>query len=47
MKEHDDIYVAIVKKCTLDGANTFTLMKHKHKRHTHEWRHHGCNVVLR
>jgi len=36
MKEHEDIYVAAVKKYTLDGDNTFTLMKHKHKRHTNE-----------
>jgi len=27
MKEHEDRYVAIMKKHTLDGANTFTLMK--------------------
>jgi len=39
--------MAVVEKHTLDGANTFTLMKHKHKGHTHEWRHHDCyDVVL-
>jgi len=26
--------VAVVEKCTLGGANTFTVMKHKHKEHT-------------
>jgi len=36
MKEHEDIYVALVEKYTLDGAHAFTLMKHKHIRHTHE-----------
>jgi len=36
------------RKYTLDGANTFTLMKHKHKGHTNEWRHHDYyNVVMR
>jgi len=25
--------VEVVEKYTLDGANTITLMKHKHKRH--------------
>jgi len=29
MKEHEDTYVAVVEKYTLDGANTFTLMKYK------------------
>jgi len=30
-----------------DGANTFTLMKHKFLRHVHERRHHAYyNVVL-
>jgi len=33
MKEHEDIYVAIVEKYTFDGAHTFTLMKHKHIGH--------------
>jgi len=48
MYELEDIYVEVVKKYTLDGANTFTLMKHKHKGHTHDWRHHYFhNVVLR
>ena len=28
--------MAVVEKYTLDGANTNTLMKHKHKGHTHE-----------
>jgi len=36
MKEYEDIYVAVVEKYTLDGANIFTLMKHKHIRRTHE-----------
>jgi len=31
MKEHENTYVAVVEKYMLDGANTFTLMKHKHK----------------
>jgi len=36
------------REYTLDGANTFTLMKHKLLRHTHERRHHAYyNVVLR
>jgi len=26
MKEHEDIYVAVVEKYTLEGANTLTLM---------------------
>jgi len=34
MKEHEDIYVAVGEKYALDGANTFTLMKHKLLRHT-------------
>jgi len=29
------IQVAVVEKYTLDGAATFTSMKHKHRRHTH------------
>jgi len=28
--------VAVVEKYTLDGANTFTLMKHKLKGHMHD-----------
>jgi len=36
MNKHEDILVAVVEKHTLDGANTFTLMKHKHKGHTHK-----------
>jgi len=36
MKEHEDILMAVVDNYTLDGANTFTLMKHKHKWHTNE-----------
>jgi len=36
MKEHEDIYVAVVEKYTLDGATTYILMKHKHVGHTHE-----------
>ena len=48
MKEHEDIFVAVVEKHALDGANTFILMKHKHKGHTPEWRHqHYYDVVLR
>jgi len=30
MKEHQDRYVVVAEKCTLDGANTITLMKHNH-----------------
>jgi len=29
----------------LDGANTFTLMKHKLLKHTHEWCHHDYYIV--
>jgi len=29
------IHVTVVEKYTLDGAATFTSMKHKHRRHTH------------
>jgi len=36
MKVHEDIFVEVIEKYTLDGANTFTLMKQKHKGHTHE-----------
>jgi len=36
MNEYEDIYVAAVETYTLDGVNTFTLMKHKHKGHTNE-----------
>jgi len=37
-----------VVEYTHDGANTFTLMKHKFLRHMHERRHHAYyNVVLR
>jgi len=39
MKEHEDAYVAVAEKYTLDRANAFTLKKHKHKVHTHEWCH--------
>ena len=47
MKEWEDIYVVVVEKCTLDGANTFTSIKHKHEGHTHEWGHHDYyNVAL-
>jgi len=46
MNELEDIYVEVVRKYTRYGANTFTLMKHKHKGHTHDWRHHYFyNVV--
>jgi len=40
MNEHEDTYVEVVEKYTLDGANRFTLMNHKHKGHTPECRHH-------
>jgi len=30
------------EKRTLDGANTITSMKHKHKGDRYDWRHHGC-----
>jgi len=33
MKEHEDRYVEVEEKYKLDGANTFTLMKHKHRGH--------------
>jgi len=39
MKQHEDTNVVVIAKCTLDDANIFTLMKHKHKGSTHEWRH--------
>ena len=40
--------MAVVEKYTLDGANIFALMKHKHKGHMHEWRYRDYdNVVLR
>jgi len=35
MKEDEDTYMVVVEY-THDGANTFTLMKHKLLRHTHE-----------
>jgi len=35
MNELKDTYVEVVKY-TVDGADTFTLMKHKHKGHTNE-----------
>jgi len=41
MYELEDTFVEAVEKYTLDGANTSNLMKHKHKGHTHESRHHG------
>jgi len=48
MIEHEDTYVAVVEKHTLDSANIFTLMKYKYKGHTHEWRHHDYyDVVMR
>jgi len=34
MNELNDAYVKVAEKYTLDGTNTFTLMKHKHKGHT-------------
>jgi len=39
MYELEDIYVEVAKKYTFDGANTFTLIKRKHIRHTHDWSH--------
>jgi len=36
MYELEDMYVEVVKEPTLDGANTFTLMKYKHEGHTHD-----------
>jgi len=30
------MYVVVVEKYALDGVNTFTLMKHKHKGHMNE-----------
>jgi len=47
MNELEDTKVEVVEKYTHDGINTFTLMKHKHQGHTHEWRHYDYNVVLR
>jgi len=35
MKEDEDTYIAVVESI-LDGANTFTLMKHMLLRHTHK-----------
>jgi len=35
MNELEDIHVEVVKKYTLDGGHTFTLMKHNHKARTH------------
>ena len=47
MNEHNDTYVEVVEKYTLDVANTLTLMKHKHKGHINEWCYHDYyNVVL-
>jgi len=46
MKKYEDICVAVVEKCTLDGVNRFTLMKHKHKGHKNEWRHQDCYSVV-
>jgi len=41
-------YVEMVKKYTLGGTNTFTLMKYKHKGHAHDLRRlYFYNVVLR
>jgi len=33
MTEHEDTYVVVVEKHTLDGTNTFLLMKRKRKGH--------------
>jgi len=46
MTKHGDICVAVVEKYALDGANTFTLMKHKHKEHRHERRHHDYTIIM-
>jgi len=32
----EDTYVEVLEKYTLDGIDTFSLMKHKHIGHTHE-----------
>jgi len=32
MNEDEHRYVVVVEKYTLDGANTFTLMKHKRRK---------------
>jgi len=32
MYELEDIYLEVVKKYTLDGGNTFTLIEHKQRR---------------
>jgi len=42
MNELKHAYMEVVEKYTLDGANTFALMKHKHKGYTHEWHLEGC-----
>jgi len=36
MKEHEDIYVAVVEKYMLERSNAFTLIKHKYEGHTNE-----------
>jgi len=36
MNEHENTCVEVAEKYTLDGANAFTLMKHKHRAHTNE-----------
>jgi len=47
MKEDGGIYEAAVECVRLNGANTFTLMKHKLIRHTNALSHHDYyNVVL-
>jgi len=35
MKKHEDIYVAAVGMYKFAAVNAFTLVKHKHKAHTH------------
>jgi len=40
MNEHEDTYVEVVEKYTRDGTIASIVMKHKHKGHTNEWRHH-------
>jgi len=48
MYELEDMYMELVKKYTLHRASTFNVMKHKHKGHRHDWRHHYFyNVLLR
>jgi len=36
MNEVEDVYVQVAEKHTLDGANTFALMKRKREGHTND-----------